>query len=109
MFPPHIWNHFETVGPRTNNHVEGFNFKLNQYSFSNHPKIYQLILFFRQMETKISQKYIKRVKGAMFKAYRRPIDVQRDILKTLLHYYAISLNNYLIYSSKLFRFDKSLQ
>ena len=63
MFPPHIWNHYETVGPKTNNHVEGFNFKLNQYSFSSHPNIYQLVQLFKQMETVISQKYIKRMKG----------------------------------------------
>ena len=62
------------------------------------------------METNISQKYIKRVKGAKSKAYRKPIDAQRNkansILKNLLHYNAISLNNYIIYSSKLFHFDK---
>ena len=28
-FPPALWNHYETVGPRSNNHVEGFNFPLN--------------------------------------------------------------------------------
>ena len=63
------------------------------------------------METNISQKYINLLKGAKCKAYRRPMDIKRDelisILKTLLHYNAIRLNNYLIYSSK-FRLDKSL-
>ena len=65
MFPPNVWNHYETIDPRTNNHVEGFNFKTNQYSFCNHPKIYQLIELFRQLETNISKKYIKRVKGSV--------------------------------------------
>ena len=40
LFPPKIWNHFGTVGPRTNNHVEAFNFKLNTYSFWNRPDIF---------------------------------------------------------------------
>ena len=113
MFPPSIWNHYETIGPKTNNHVEGLNFKLNQYSFCSHPNIYQLIELFRQMETNISKKYIKRVKGVRSKVYRRPIDVKRDenlsILKSLVFYNSISLNNYLLYCSKLFRYDESHQ
>jgi hypothetical protein len=28
-YPISVWNHYETVGPRTNNHVEGFHSKLN--------------------------------------------------------------------------------
>ena len=27
-FPKSMWNHFETVGNRTNNHLEGYNKKL---------------------------------------------------------------------------------
>jgi hypothetical protein len=27
-FPRQVWNHFDTVGPRTNNHVEGYHLKL---------------------------------------------------------------------------------
>ena len=93
MFPPHIWNHFETIGPRTNNHVEVFNI---QYSFSIHPNIYQLIILFRQMETNISQKYIKRVKGAKSKAYRKPIYVQRDEVIFILKPFCIKMQKVLV-------------
>ena len=84
MFPPNVWNHYDTIGPRTNNHVEGFNFKYNQYSFCNHLNICQLIELFRQLETIISKKYIKRVKREHSKAYRRPIDVKKDDILSIL-------------------------
>ena len=66
LFPPKIWNHFDTVGPRTNNHVEGFNFKLNTYSFCKHPNVYVLINLLKEMESTISRNHIK--------FYIRPID-----------------------------------
>jgi hypothetical protein len=37
IFPPNILNHFDTIGPRTKNHVEGFNFKLNTTHFATTP------------------------------------------------------------------------
>ena len=40
------------------------------------------------------------------KSYKRPIDVKRDII---LFFNLISLNNYLLYCSKLFRYDISHQ
>jgi hypothetical protein len=74
MFPPKIWNHYDTIGPRTNNHVEGYNFKLNRYSFCNHPNIFELINLLKSMESTISRKWIKRCHGEAAKVYRRPID-----------------------------------
>ena len=31
IFPTKLWNHYETTGPRTNNHVEGYNDRLKGY------------------------------------------------------------------------------
>ena len=28
IFPVAVWNHFNTVGPRTNNNIEGYHLKL---------------------------------------------------------------------------------
>ena len=39
-FKPILWNHYETIGPRSNNHLEGYNFKINKYIDFIHPKIY---------------------------------------------------------------------
>ena len=39
FFPLKIWNHFGTIGSRTNNYVEAYNFKLNTYSFCYHPNV----------------------------------------------------------------------
>ena len=30
-FPKEMWNHYETIGLRSNNHVEGYNLKFNRY------------------------------------------------------------------------------
>jgi hypothetical protein len=30
-FKPRVWNHFDYIGPRTNNDLEGFNRQLNRY------------------------------------------------------------------------------
>ena len=41
-----MWNHATTDGPRTNNHVEGFHFKINSWIDKNHPSVYNLVKFF---------------------------------------------------------------
>ena len=37
------WNHYDTDGPRTTNHVEGWHGKLSQQMSGSHPNIYRLI------------------------------------------------------------------
>ena len=109
-------------GPKTNNHVEGFNFnnsifktsiQVNEYSSCNHPNIYAFIYLIKKLETNISIRYIKRINGAPGKIYRRQIDIKRhdslSLLKTLLFYNSISLYNFLSYCSKLFRYDKAIE
>ncbi|CAF1045622.1 unnamed protein product, partial [Brachionus calyciflorus] len=43
IFTPFTWNHFNTEGPRTYNHVEGFNHKINNYIDNNHLHVYSAI------------------------------------------------------------------
>ena len=31
IYPIELWNHYDTEGPRTNNHVEGDNASLNRF------------------------------------------------------------------------------
>ena len=65
------------------------------------------------MEATISRKWIKRSNGEASKVYRRLIDKKRDevlpCLKSLIFYNSIGLENFLLYSSKLLRFDKAIQ
>ena len=46
------WNHYETTGPRTTNHVEGWHHKVNNLVKSPHPNIYKLLTIIKNMQAK---------------------------------------------------------
>ncbi|CAF0750081.1 unnamed protein product [Brachionus calyciflorus] len=56
-----IWNHFETNStPRTNNNLEGYNYKLNYWNIGiSHPDIYKAIYKLKEEEVDLSFKYHK--------------------------------------------------
>ena len=112
-FKPALWNHYETIGPRSNNHLEGYNFKINKYIDCIHPNIYSLINTFKDLELLISMNFIQITNGLSSKVYRRPIDIKRDEvlfnLKILFFYKSISLEIYLSYIGKLFHYDKTVE
>ena len=59
-FDSKIWNHHNTIGPRTNNHVEGVNHKLNEFiDAKKHPDIYSLILSLNNLETEAKIQYMR--------------------------------------------------
>ena len=45
-FPIDSWNHYNIRGPRTNNHIEGYNLKLKLF-LKSHPNIWKFILKIR--------------------------------------------------------------
>lgn len=45
-----VWNHFETVGPRTTNHVEGWHSKINKL-VTHHPNIFRFISLIKQEQS----------------------------------------------------------
>ncbi len=47
-----------TVGPRTNNHVEGFHSKLNKYLKAPHPHIFKLINVYKRYEVTSNVHYL---------------------------------------------------
>ena len=48
-YPPATWNMFQHEGVKTNNHAEGYNFKLgNKKRISKHPNPYVLVDVFKQ-------------------------------------------------------------
>ena len=49
-FKPNHWNYYETIDPRSNNHLEGFNYKLNKFIDFIHPNIYSLVNTFKGLE-----------------------------------------------------------
>ncbi len=72
------WNHFENTGPRTNNHVEGFNYKLGEYIDCDHPNIYSLVETFKGLEMSCVLNYLQRKKGHSSQSIRRKLDILRD-------------------------------
>ncbi|XP_067665000.1 uncharacterized protein [Haliotis asinina] len=49
-FPIQLWNHPLTVGPRTNNNLEGFHSRLNQTLPHRHPNIFRFTEVIKKIE-----------------------------------------------------------
>ena len=56
-FPVVMWNHFDTVGDRTNNRVEGDNTKMKSYCGAADPKIHKACHLLRLYESTAFDKY----------------------------------------------------
>jgi hypothetical protein len=76
-FPPSMWNHSNTVGPRTNNHVEGYHHKINNWINKQHPDIYSLINVNKKMDSLMVVDYNKRVCGEK-SPKRNKLDLQKE-------------------------------
>ena len=59
-YPIHLWNHFTNNGPRTNNHVEGDNKKIDSEMPSANMNIYQYIDFIKILEAEVFIDYERR-------------------------------------------------
>jgi hypothetical protein len=58
LFPIAVWNQYRPEGPRTNNHIEGYNSKLNRF-ISTHPNIWLFIEKMKNEETLMKMNYLK--------------------------------------------------
>jgi len=56
-FPKSIWFHFETVGNKTNNHLEGYNKKLKKFVGAKAPNIFKAVKVFQEEEEDAALKY----------------------------------------------------
>ncbi|CAF0824223.1 unnamed protein product [Brachionus calyciflorus] len=74
-FPTEMWNHYYNDGPRINNHVEGYNSKLNKYIDRNHPHIYSAIKTLKDLETTTGLNFYQRESGGLNQFPRRPNDI----------------------------------
>ncbi|RNA40753.1 hypothetical protein BpHYR1_003377, partial [Brachionus plicatilis] len=87
VFTIELWNHWENNGPGTNNHVEGYNRKINSYIDYNHPHIYSAINTLKGLETTTSLNYCQRLIGGLTQFPRRTNAIQRDqIINRLFKY-----------------------
>ena len=107
IYPIELWNHYDTHGPRTNNHVEGDNAALNRFVNVESPNVYDLILCMKDIETSVAVKYFKN-KDSNFPQKRRQEDMDRDFgISIFKRQYAndeLKLYGYLQKISSLFNF-----
>lgn len=73
-----LWNHFETEGPRTNNHIEGYNRKFNDL-LGHHPNIWNFITTLIEEEERMSIRLGKLNAGNLRENTRKKEDIERDL------------------------------
>ena len=64
-FKPELWNVFDSNGPRTNNHLEGWHNRLNSFLGRRHPNIYQLMAFITKEQAVIDIEILQLHSGAL--------------------------------------------
>ena len=75
-YPISLWNQFLNNGPRTNNHLEGDNRKMNHEMPTENLNVYQYIDFIKTLEAEVFINYERREHSSNFYSKRRPIDEQ---------------------------------
>ena len=106
-------NHFETVGPRTNNHVEGYNNKLKCFVGAAKPNIYKIVNIFKNEETNSDKKFRKATAIPPSKPpprdnYFADKDSKLKVYKDLFVNKDITLDTYWLNISTLYEFNKRI-
>jgi hypothetical protein len=78
VFPPFLWNYYDHDGKRSNNDIEGYNKKLNNF-FPNHPNIWVFITKLQAEEATATLKFIRIEKDTLKQRGRNKVDVTRDL------------------------------
>jgi len=111
IFPIKLWNHYATTGPRTNNHVEGYNNKLKCFVGAAKPNIFKIVSIFKNEETNSDKKFRKATADPPSKppprdTYYADKDVKLKIFKDLFANGGITLDTYWMNISALYEFKK---
>ena len=107
-FPTNLWNHYSTIGNRTNNHVEAYNLRLKKWLSAKSPNIYKAVEVLQREEVNSALRY-QRANSEDSKVnkppYRNHLDIKKEaqlnICKDLLRENSISLD---IYIEKILNF-----
>ncbi|VDI61105.1 Hypothetical predicted protein [Mytilus galloprovincialis] len=67
----HLWNHYDTVGPRTNNHLEGWHHKLKNHVEHPHPNIFNLVKLLKKQQAAIEVRLIQYSAGGKRRQRKR--------------------------------------
>ena len=54
---PEMWNHFGNDNHWTNNHLEGWHYKINQIAKKNHPNILEVIGLLKREQSAVEVNY----------------------------------------------------
>ena len=80
-----MWNHFSTVGPRTNNNLESYNSRLNKLIAVPHPNIWKFINMIKSEELNTTL-LIYRIDNKILKSqYRRAKYILTDLKISNMH------------------------
>ncbi|CAF0811911.1 unnamed protein product [Brachionus calyciflorus] len=105
-----MWNHFNTKDtPRTNNNLEGYNYKLNSHLSIARPDIYKVVAKFKVEEVDSSLKYIRALNNER-PPPRKKLYIINDALllnqKKMLLDKDISIDTYVKYTIQVLDFSK---
>ena len=78
LYPIEVWNQFENDGQRTNNAVEGYNHKLNNF-LTIHPNIWLFIRKIQSEESNAALTYSRTNDGILNRRGRNEADIQNDL------------------------------
>ncbi|CAF0891302.1 unnamed protein product [Brachionus calyciflorus] len=109
-FQIELWNHYETVGPKTNNSLEGYNKKLKDHVSRAHPSIYKSKEIFQTQETNAFVKYKHALEDKPAPP-RKKLDIGKDndlrIFKKMLSENSIDIEVYIKQVMTLFSFKSN--
>jgi hypothetical protein len=78
LYPIEVWNQYENDRSRTNNSVEGYNRKLNNF-FTIHPNIWLFIRKIQSEESNAALTYSRINDGILNRRGRNKVDIQNDL------------------------------
>ena len=78
-YPNCFWNHSETFGPRTNNHIEGFHSKFNRCVGHPKPNIFNLIKLMKRYEAVYKTRHEYIAQGKLI--VKRKKNMKKKIVK----------------------------
>lgn len=77
----HLWNHYNTVGPRTTNNLEGWHSKIKKIVQTPHPSIYKLTKLSQRQEAASRCQMLQYAAGGK-RINRKKKKIQRNLDQT---------------------------
>jgi hypothetical protein len=84
LFDIDLWSQYKNDGPRTNNHIEGYNNGLNKL-LGTHPNIYKFIEKNKKEESNQHIRYCRLRQGNLVERHRSRQAIERDLVIANLH------------------------